>query len=75
MKTTQRFEIKCPECGHTEFEQPFDMQDDDFVKCHQCDFEIMVSDIREIGIQQARDEVVPQLQKEFQKALKGIFKG
>jgi DNA-directed RNA polymerase subunit RPC12/RpoP len=50
MIDTDHIQIQCPECGHTAFEQPENVQDDDFVKCNECKFEIMLSDLREVGI-------------------------
>ncbi len=66
---------QCPECGNTEFEQPEDVKDNDFVRCHQCGFEIMLVDLREVGIEQARKVVIPEAKKEIEKMLKKALKG
>lgn len=75
MIKTDHISIQCPECGYTEFEQPEDVKDDDFVKCHQCGFEIMLADLREVGIEQAREVVIPEAKKEIEKMLKKALKG
>lgn len=75
MIETDHIKIQCPECGHTEFEQPENVQDDDFVKCNECKFEIMLSDLREVGIEQAKEIVIPEAKKEIEKILKNAFKG
>ena len=75
MIETDHIQIQCPECGHTEFEQPENIQDDDFVKCNECKFEIMLSDLKEVGIEQAKEIVIPEAKKEIEKILKNAFKG
>lgn len=75
MIKTDHISIQCPECGHTEFEQTEDVKDDDFVKCHQCGFEIMLEDLREVGIEQAREVVIREAKKESERMLKKSFKG
>ncbi|QDE31985.1 ECs_2282 family putative zinc-binding protein [Shewanella polaris] len=75
MLKTDHIEIQCPECGHTEFEQPDNVQDDDFVKCNQCKFEVMLCDLKEAGIEQAKKVVIPEAKKEIEKMLKNALKG
>ncbi|MBE3654966.1 hypothetical protein EA004_19580 [Vibrio anguillarum] len=75
MLKTDHISIKCPECGHTEFEQSEDVKDDDFVKCANCHFEIMFGDLKEIGIEQAKEVVIPEIKAELDKMLKKTFKG
>ena len=75
MIKTDHINIQCPECGHTEFEQADNVQDDDFVKCNQCMFEIMLSDLREVGIEQAKEVVIPEAKQEIEKMLNKAFKG
>ncbi|RPB32127.1 ECs_2282 family putative zinc-binding protein [Vibrio parahaemolyticus] len=75
MLKTDHISIKCPECGHTEFEQPEDVKDDDFVKCVNCNFDIMLGDLKEIGIEQAKEVVIPEIKAELDKMLKKTFKG
>jgi hypothetical protein len=72
---TDHIQIQCPECGHTEFEQPDNVQDDDFVKCNQCKFEVMLCDLKEVGIEQAKEVVIPEAKKEIEKMLKKALKG
>jgi len=74
MIKTDHIQIQCPECGHTEFEQPDNVQDDDFVKCNQCKFEIMLCDLREAGSEQVREIVIPAATKKFEKMLKKVSK-
>lgn len=75
MIKTEHFQIQCPQCGNTEFEQPENVQDDDFVKCNQCLFEIMLSDLKEVGIEQAREAIIPEAKKEIERMLKNALKG
>lgn len=75
MIKTDRVQIQCPECGHTEFEQPENVQDDDFVKCDQCGFEIMLSDLQEAGVEQAKEAVIPEVRKEIEDMFKKVLKG
>ena len=75
MLKNDHIQIQCPECGNTEFEQPDNVQDDDFVKCSQCKFEIMLADLKEVGIEQAKEVVIPEAKKEIEKMLKKALKG
>lgn len=75
MLKADHISIQCPECGHTEFEQPDNVQDNDFVKCNQCGFEIMLSDLRGVGIEQAREVIILEAKKEIENVLKKAFKG
>ena len=75
MLKTTHMSIQCPECGHTEFEQPDDVQDDSLVKCNQCDFVIMLCDLKEAGIEQARQIVIPEIKEAVSKMIKDAFKG
>ena len=51
------------------------MQDDDFVKCDGCGFQIMLADLKEVGVEQAKEIVIPEAKKEIEKMLKKAFKG
>ncbi|MGN5091092.1 ECs_2282 family putative zinc-binding protein [Aeromonas hydrophila] len=75
MIKTTHVSIQCPECDHTEFEQPDNVQDNDFVKCNSCGFQIMLADLKEVGIEQAKEIVIPEAKKEIEKILKKAFKG
>lgn len=75
MLKNHHISIQCPECGHTEFERPEEVKDDDFVKCHQCGFEIMLADLKEIGVEQAKNIVLPKIKSEIEDMLKKAFKG
>jgi uncharacterized Zn finger protein len=72
---TDHISIQCPQCGHTEFEKPENVKDDDFVKCNSCHFEIMLTDLKEVGIEQAKEVFMPEVKAEFEKTLKKVFKG
>ncbi len=78
MSITTHINIQCPQCGQTDFEQPENVQDDDFVKCVFCGNQIMLCDLKEIGIEQAKEIVIPEVKKEieemFRKSLKGFRK-
>lgn len=75
MIETTHISIQCPECGHTKFEQPDNVQDDDFVKCDGCGFQIMLADLKEAGIEQTKEVVIPEAKKEIERRFKEIFKG
>lgn len=75
MLKTDRIEIQCPQCGHNEFEHPENLQDNDFVKCNNCHFEIMLADLKEVGIEQAKDVIIPEVKLEAEKMFRNLFKG
>ncbi|MDO6617959.1 MULTISPECIES: hypothetical protein [unclassified Shewanella] len=75
MIKTESIQIQCPQCGETEFEQPDNVQDDDFVKCNHCKFEMMLADLKEVGIEQAKEVIIPEAKKEIENMLKKAFKG
>jgi uncharacterized Zn finger protein len=75
MLKTEHINIQCPECGHAEFKQPENAKDDDFVRCVGCEFEIMLSDLKEIGLEQAKEIVIPEIKAEMTKKFKSMFKG
>lgn len=70
MIPTKHITIQCPQCGHTEFEQPHDVQDDDMVKCDFCGLEIKLCDLKDAGLEQAKQIVIP----EAKKALEDIIR-
>ncbi|KRW68813.1 hypothetical protein [Stutzerimonas kunmingensis] len=75
MIETKNISIQCPQCGHTDFEQPENVQDDDFVKCVFCGHQIMLCDLKEVGIEQAKQVIVPEAKKEIEAMLKKALKG
>lgn len=75
MAKTDRIEIQCPQCGHNEFEHPENLQDNDFVKCNNCHFEIILADLKEVGFEQAKDVAIPEAKAEAEKIFKTLFKG
>ena len=74
MKIDESFSIPCPECGGTEFQFPEPLEDDSFVKCGQCDFEIMLCDLREHGVHHAKEHVTAQVKQQLEKELRRLFK-
>lgn len=64
---------KCPQCGHVKFELPENAQDTDFVKCVLCGHQIMLCDLREVGIAQARKEVIAEAKKISREMIKKVF--
>ncbi|MBP0938980.1 hypothetical protein V2K16_01955 [Pseudomonas alliivorans] len=75
MIKTKLLAIQCPQCGHTDFEQPEDVQDDDFVKCVFCGHQIMLCDLKEASVSQAKEIIMPEAKKEIEKMLKKALKG
>lgn len=74
MIITEQLSIQCPECGNTDFSFPQNVQDDDFVTCSNCNFEIIFSDLKQIGLHQAEQYVIDEANKRMQKQFKGMFK-
>jgi len=78
MIKTKNIAIQCPQCGHTDFEKTNNVQDDDFVKCVFCGHKIMLCDLKEVGIDQATEVIIPEAKEEaeamLKKALTGKFK-
>lgn len=75
MSKTRLLAIQCPQCGHTDFEQPEDVQDGDFVKCVFCGHKIMLCDLKEAAVSQAKEVIMPEAKKEIEKMLKKALKG
>ena len=75
MIETDCIEIQCPQCGHNEFQHPENLQDNDFVKCNNCHFEIMLADLKEVSFEQAKDIVIPEVKAEAEKIFRNLFKG
>lgn len=75
MIKTKNISIQWPQCGHTDFEQPENVQDDDFVKCVFCGHQIMLCDLKEAGIEQAKQVIIPEAKKEIEAMIKKAFKG
>ena len=75
MTKTTHINIQCPQCSQTDFELPDNVQDDDFVKCVFCGNQIMLCDLKEIGIEQAKEAVIPEVKREIEDLLAKSFKG
>jgi DNA-directed RNA polymerase subunit RPC12/RpoP len=74
MEINENFSIPCPECGGTDFEVPEPLEDDSFIKCAQCGFEVLLADIKEHGLEKAREHVTDQIQKQLKKEFGKLFK-
>ncbi|QDT10525.1 ECs_2282 family putative zinc-binding protein [Planctomycetes bacterium K23_9] len=74
MKIDDTFSIPCPECGGTEIELPDPLDDDSFVKCGQCGFEVVLADIKEHGLHKAKEHVTKQVKQQLTKELRKHFK-
>lgn len=75
MLKTTHINLQCPQCGQTNFEYPDNVQDDDFVKCVFCGHQIMLGDLKEVGIEQAKAVVLPEIKAEVIAMLKKSLKG
>ncbi len=75
MIKTDHIDIQCPQCGHDEFKHPENLKDNDFVKCNNCYFEIMLADLKEVGAGQAREIIIPEAKSEIENMFKNAFKG
>ena len=68
-----KFEILCPKCGHNKYqseEKKENLEQDSFVKCESCGFEIMLGDLREPFLEEAKTRAVSEVKKEFEKMFK-----
>ncbi len=74
MKIDEIFSIPCPECGGTDFHLPDQLEDDSFVKCGQCGFEVMVCDLEEHGLYEAKEHVTKHVKQQLQKEIRRLFK-
>lgn len=74
LKTTQ-FHVQCAQCGNAEFLWPEHPQDDDFIKCNFCGYEVLLADLKQIGVEQVKAAVLPELKAEVMSALKKSLKG
>lgn len=70
MLETKKVTIQCPECSGISFEKPDDLKDDDFVKCVQCNFEILFGDLKQISFAQTKQQIKEEIKANFTKALK-----
>ena len=68
------YSVPCPDCGGTDFQFPDDADDDSFVTCDQCSLEITVADLREHGLDHAKEHAVEQIRAELKKKLGKFFK-
>ncbi|WP_103894670.1 hypothetical protein [Pseudomonas sp. NFACC36] len=75
MIKTRQIPIQCPQCGNEEFSFPDDVQDDDMVACTFCGAEIILADLKEVGLEQAKAVAIPEAKKAMQDILKKTFKG
>ncbi|WP_339434527.1 hypothetical protein [Pseudomonas orientalis] len=75
MIKAQQFVIQCPQCGNEEFHIPHDAQDEDVVKCGFCNFEIVLAELREVGLEQARKVLLPEAKIALDNMLKSALKG
>lgn len=75
MNISEQHTIQCPQCGGTQFEQPQVVSEGDWVTCATCAQSFPLDDIRQVGLDQARNVVIPEIKAEVEKMLKGLFKG
>jgi hypothetical protein len=75
MKIPEQHTIQCPQCGGTQFDQPQVVSDGDWVTCVTCAQSFPLDDIRQVGLDQAMEVVIPDVKAEVEKMLKDLFKG
>jgi len=66
--------IQCPQCCSTEFEKKENSLETDFVKCHLCGHHIMLEDLKEVGVEQAKEIAINMAKKEMEKMVKDFAK-
>lgn len=74
MLETRDVSIICPECGGKSFERPIDLQENDFVKCTHCNFEILFGDLKQINFDQIKQQAIQEIQKNLVKKFGRNFK-
>lgn len=74
MLKTTHVNVQCPQCGHTDFQWPENVQDEDFVKCNFCGYEILLADLKQVGIEQVKAAVLPEVKAEVIAMLKKSLK-
>ena len=68
--------IACPECGHTEFEDLGNEQEEDkLLMCCNCKLEILSSDLEYEGMQQVQKGIVMETKEGVVKLFKNLING
>jgi len=75
MNIPEHHTIQCTQCGGTKFEVPQVLHDGEWVTCTTCTQSFPLDDIRQAGLDQAREIVIPQVKAEMEKIFKNLFKG
>ena len=75
MNISEQHTIQCPQCGGTQFEQPQVLTDGDWITCVTCTQSFPLDDIRQVGLDQTMEVVIPEINAEVEKMLEGLFKG
>lgn len=66
--------IRCPQCGGEQFKGVEQATDSDFVQCATCNFEIILSDLKEHGVAEAASDLKADVIKQVRASFKGLFK-
>lgn len=74
MKIEGDFQIPCPKCGGHEYRIPENADEDSLIECDKCGFTASLQDLREHGLQLAKDHVLGEVQKQIKKSLGRHFK-
>ena len=74
MEIEERFEIPCPSCGGTQFRIPDGADDDSLIECDQCGLVASLQDLREHGLELAKDHVIEEAKAHLKKTLGKFFK-
>ena len=74
MKIEEEFQIPCPKCGGNRYRIPENADDDSLIECDKCGFTASLQDLREHGLELAKDHVLEEVQKEIKRNLGRYFK-
>ena len=72
MLTSDHIAIKCPECGHAEFEEVQMEEENEYVVCSNCKTEFSYWDLEDEGMEQAKKVIVSEVKNSVVKFFKLI---
>ena len=74
MNIESQYRIPCPKCGATDFKYNEPLEDDSFVECTTCGFATILADIKNHGLEKAKEQLTKQVKDQLKKDFRKIFK-
>ncbi len=74
MRLPTEYKIQCPECGGTDFARPDAGAPNEWVSCATCTQEFALDELRQVGVQQAKEAIIPLVRQEIEASLKKAVK-